>query len=468
MNTELTARPDPQSVAELVQKLCGDYGERAVTSQSVREHHSHGEGLADSALPDVVVFPHSNDEVAAIVRLCHLARVPVIAFGVGTSLEGHVAALYGGVCMDLSQMNGVLEVNAQDLDCRVQAGVTREQLNAELKGTGLFFPIDPGADATIGGMAATRASGTNAVRYGTMRENVLSLKVVLPDGRIIQTSRRAKKSAAGYDLTRLFVGSEGTLGIITEVTLRLYPVQDSMSAAVCAFPTIDGATRTVIQTLQMGVPVARSELLCATTMAALNRHNKLSYRESPTLFLEFHGTQASVVEQAEQVQEVARDNGGLDFQWATRPEERSKIWEARHNAYFACLQLKPGSRAVSTDVCVPISRLAECITETAKEIERASMPIPLFGHVGDGNFHLVILVDPGSRAEMDEAKALNARLVKRALAMEGTCTGEHGIGMGKQGSLQAELGEDVIGLMRDIKKVFDPHNLMNPGKVVTL
>ena len=317
-------------------------------------------------------------------------------------------------------------------------------------------------------MTATRASGTNAVRYGTMRENVLSLKVVLPDGRIIQTSRRAKKSAAGYDLTRLFVGSEGTLGIITEVTLRLYPVQDSMSAAVCAFPTIDGATRTVIQTLQMGVPVARSELLCATTMAALNRHNKLSYRESPTLFLEFHGTQASVVEQAEQVQEIARDNGGLDFQWATRPEDRLKIWEARHNAYFACLQLKPGSRAVSTDVCVPISRLAECITETAKEIERASMPIPLFGHVGDGNFHLVILVDPGSRAEMDEAKALNARLVKRALAMEGTCTGEHGIGMGKQGSLQAELGEDVIGLMRDIKKVFDPHNLMNPGKVVTL
>src|SRR5439155_667190 len=262
----------------------------------------------------------------------------------------------------------------------------------------------------------------------------------LPDGRIIQTSRRAKKSAAGYDLTRLFVGSEGTLGIITEVTLRLYPVEDSMSAAVCAFPTIDGATKTVIQTLKMGVPVARSELLCATTMAALNRHNKLSYRESPTLFLEFHGTQASVVEQAEQVQEVARDNGGLDFQWATRPEDRSKIWEARHNAYFACLQLKPGSRAVSTDVCVPISRLAECITETAKEIERASMPIPLFGHVGDGNFHLVILVDPGSRAEMDEAKALNARLVKRALAMEGTCTGEHGIGMGKQGSLQAELG----------------------------
>jgi D-lactate dehydrogenase (cytochrome) len=306
------------------------------------------------------------------------------------------------------------------------------------------------------------------VRYGTMRENVLSLKVVLPDGRIIQTSRRAKKSAAGYDLTRLFVGSEGTLGIITEVTVRLYPMQESMSAAVCAFPAIDGAANTVIQTLQMGIPVARSELLCATTMAALNRYNKFSYRESPTLFLEFHGTQAGVVEQAKLAQEIARDNGGLDFQWTARPEDRSKLWDARHHAYFACLQLKPGSRAISTDVCVPLSRLAECITETAKDIAKASMPIPLFGHVGDGNFHLVILVDPKSQADVDEAKAINARVVKRALAMEGTCTGEHGIGMGKQGSMRAELGEDVIGLMRDIKKVFDPDNLMNPGKVVTL
>ena len=292
--------------------------------------------------------------------------------------------------------------------------------------------------------------------------------MVLADGRVLQTSRRAKKSAAGYDLTRLFVGSEGTLGIITEVTVKLYPVQEAMSAAVCAFPTIDAAAKAVIQTLQMGIPVARSELLCATTMAALNRHNKLGYRESPTLLLEFHGTAASVVEQANLMQEIARDNGGLDFQWATRPEERSKIWEARHHAYFACLQLKPGARAVSTDVCVPISRLAECIAATATDIEQASMPIPLFGHVGDGNFHLVILVDPGSRAELEEAKALNGRLVARALAMEGTCTGEHGIGIGKQASLRAELGEDVIDVMRDIKRLFDPDNLMNPGKVVSL
>src|SRR6266480_2041720 len=448
------AREFDQSVVAELKALLGD---RVSTSAAVREHHGKDESYFPYALPDVVVFHATTDEVRDVVDICRRHRVPMIPFGVGTSLEGHILAIKGGVSIDLSRMNNVLAVHEEDLDAVVQAGVTRKQLNEYIKHTGLFFPIDPGADATLGGMTATRASGTNAVRYGTMRENVLSLKVVLPDGRIIQTSRRAKKSAAGYDLTRLFVGSEGTLGIITEVTLRLYPVQDSMSAAVCAFPTIDGATTTVIQTLQMGVPVARSELLCATTMAALNRHNKLSYRESPTLFLEFHGTQAS-----------ARDNGGLDFQWATRPEERSKIWEARHNAYFACLQLKPGSRAVSTDVCVPISRLAECITETAKEIEQASMPIPLFGHVGDGNFHLVILVDPDSRAEMDEAKALNARLVKRALAMEGTCTGEHGIGMGKQGSMHAELGEDVIGLMRGIKKLFDPDNLMNPGKVVTL
>jgi D-lactate dehydrogenase (cytochrome) len=442
-------------------------GERVSTSAAVREHHGKDESYLPYALPDAVAYPRSTEEVRDVVEICRRHRVPMIPYGVGTSLEGHVLAVQGGVTIDLSQMNQVLAVHEEDLDAVVQAGVTRKQLNEYIKHTGLFFPIDPGADATLGGMTATRASGTNAVRYGTMRENVLSLKVVLADGRIVQTSRRAKKSAAGYDLTRLFVGSEGTLGIITEVTVKLYPVQEAMSAAVCAFPTIDGATKTVIQTLQMGIPVARSELLCGTTMAALNRHNKLNYRESPTLFLEFHGTEASVVEQAKLVQEIARENGGLDFQWATRPEERSKIWEARHHAYFACLQLKPGARAVSTDVCVPISRLAECVHATTEEIEQASMPIPLFGHVGDGNFHLVILVDPKSPADMEEAKALNARLVQRALAMEGTCTGEHGVGLGKQASLRAELGEDVIGLMRDIKKLFDPDNLMNPGKVVS-
>jgi D-lactate dehydrogenase (cytochrome) len=442
-------------------------GERVTTSAGIREHHGKDESYFPYAPPDAVVFPKSTEEVRDIVNICRRHRVPMIPYGVGTSLEGHILAIQGGVCIDMGQMNQVLAVHEQDMDAVVQAGVTRKQLNEHIKHTGLFFPIDPGADATLGGMSATRASGTNAVRYGTMRENVLSLKVVLADGRIIQTSRRSKKSAAGYDLTRLFVGSEGTLGIITEVTVKLHPVQAAMSAAVCAFETVKGAADTVIQTLQSGIPIARSELLCATTMAALNKHNKTNHREMPTLLLEFHGTEAGVIEQAEMVQEIAKENGGLGFQWATKPEERSKLWEARHNAYFACLQLKAGSRAVSTDVCVPISRLAECIVETTKDIDKASMPIPLFGHVGDGNFHLVILVDPASESDMEEAKALNKRLVKRALAMDGTCTGEHGIGMGTQASLQEELGE-AVDLMRDLKRAFDPENLLNPGKVVPL
>jgi D-lactate dehydrogenase (cytochrome) len=458
------AREFDQSVVSELKALLGD---RVSTSQAVREHHGKDESYFPYALPDVVVFLKTTEEVRDVVNICRTHRVPMIPYGVGTSLEGHILAVQGGVCIDLSQMNQVLAVHEEDLDAVVQAGVTRKQLNEHIKHTGLFFPIDPGADATLGGMTATRASGTNAVRYGTMRENVMSLKVVLPDGRIIQTSRRAKKSAAGYDLTRLFVGSEGTLGIITEVTVKLHPVQAAMSAAVCSFAAIDGAAKTVIQTLQAGIPIARSELLCALTMKALNAHNKTKHREQPTLLLEFHGTEAGVIEQAEMVQEIAKDNGGMDFQWATRPEERSKLWEARHNAYFACLQLKAGSRAVSTDVCVPISRLAECVTETAKDLDKSSLPVPLFGHVGDGNFHLVILVDPASKAEMEEAKAINARLVERALAMEGTCTGEHGVGMGKMGSMRKELGDDMMDLMRDLKKVFDPEGLMNPGKVVS-
>ncbi len=458
------AREFDQSVLTELKALLGD---RVTTSSGIREHHGKDESYFPYAPPDAVVFPHSTEEVRDIVNICRRHRVPMIPYGVGTSLEGHILAIRGGVCIDLGQMNKVLAVHEEDMDAVVQAGVTRKQLNEFIKHTGLFFPIDPGADATLGGMSATRASGTNAVRYGTMRENVLSLKVVLADGRVIQTSRRAKKSSAGYDLTRIFVGSEGTLGIITEVTVKLHPVQAAMSAAVCAFDSVKGAADTVIQTLQSGIPIARSELLCATTMAALNKHNKTSHLEKPTLLLEFHGTEASVVEQAEMVQEIAKENGGQGFQWATRPEERTKLWEARHNAYFACLQLKAGSRAVSTDVCVPISRLAECIVETTKDIDKASMPIPLFGHVGDGNFHLVILVDPASQSDMEEAKALNKRLVKRALAMEGTCTGEHGIGMGKQASLEEELGE-AVDLMRDLKRTFDPENLLNPGKVVTL
>ncbi|HEX5612801.1 MAG TPA: FAD-linked oxidase C-terminal domain-containing protein [Burkholderiales bacterium] len=457
------AREFEQSVLTELRALLGD---RVSTSAAVREHHGKDESYFPYAPPDAVAFPESTEEVRNLVDICRRHRVPMIPYGVGTSLEGHILAVRGGVCIDMSRMNQVLAVHEQDLDAVVQAGVTRKQLNEYIKHTGLFFPIDPGADATIGGMTATRASGTNAVRYGTMRENVLSLKVVLADGRVIQTARRAKKSSAGYDLTRLFVGSEGTLGIITEITVKLHPMQAAMSAAVCAFPTIEGAANTVIQTLQMGVPVARSELLCATTMAALNKYNKMNYREAPTLLLEFHGTEASVVEQAETVQEIARDNGGLDFQWATRAEERSKLWDARHHAYFACLQLKPGARALSTDVCVPISRLAECIAETAQDIERASMPIPLFGHVGDGNFHCVILIDPSNQAEIDEAKALNVRVVKRALAMEGTCTGEHGIGIGKQSYLVEELGE-AVDLMRDLKHAFDPENLFNPGKILS-
>src|SRR5687768_15091 len=459
------AREFDQSVLAELKALLG---ERVSTSAAVREHHGKDESYFPYALPDAVVFPQTTEEVRDVVDICRRHRVPMIPYGVGTSLEGHILATRGGICVDMSRMNRIVAVHEQDLDVVVEAGVTRKQLNEYIKHTGLFFPIDPGADATLGGMSATRASGTNAVRYGTMRENVLSLKVVLADGRVIQTSRRAKKSAAGYDLTRLFVGSEGTLGVITEVTVKLHPVQAAMSAAVCAFPSIQGAADTVIQTLQAGVPIARSELLCATTMAALNRHNKTSHREMPTLLLEFHGSEAGVVEQAETVQALARDNGGLDFQWATRPEERSKLWEARHQAYFACLQLKPGARALSTDVCVPISRLAECVVATAKDIEQASLPIPLFGHVGDGNFHLVILIDPNNPAEIAEAKALNVRVVQRALAMEGTCTGEHGVGIGKQAYLLEELGADAVELMRELKRAFDPDNLMNPGKVVSL
>ncbi len=453
--------------ASLLDELRSLLGDRLTTSRGVREHHGKDESYFPYAPPDAVVFPESTGEVRDIVDLCRRHRTPMIPFGVGTSLEGHVLAIHGGVCVDLSRMNKVLAVHEADLDAAVQAGVTRKQLNEHIRHTGLFFPVDPGADATLGGMAATRASGTNAVRYGTMRENVLALTVVLADGRVITTSRRSRKSAAGYELTRLFVGSEGTLGIITELTVRLYSVPEAMSAAVCSFPDIAGAVNTVIQTLQAGIPIARSEALCATTMKAINAHSKTNYREQPTLFLEFHGTQAGVEEQARLLQEIARENGGMDFEWTTKAEDRSRLWAARHQAYFACLQLRPGSRAVSTDVCVPISRLTECIVETSKDIERASMPIPLFGHVGDGNFHCEILIRPDSESELAEAKAFNERVVNRALAMEGTCTGEHGIGFGKMKSLRKELGE-AVDLMATLKHAIDPENLMNPGKVVSL
>jgi D-lactate dehydrogenase (cytochrome) len=449
----------------LLDALRGLLGDRLTTVRQVREHHGTDISSYPVTPPDAVVFPHTTDEVVAIVNLCARHRTPMIPFGIGTSVEGHVLATHGGVCIDLSQMNRVLEVNASDLDVRVEPGVTRKQLNAYLHATGLFFPIDPGADASLGGMASTRASGTNAVRYGTMRENVLGTTVVLADGRVIRTGGRARKSAAGYDLTRLFVGAEGTLGIITELTLRLYAIPAGLSAAVCAFPTVAAAVDSVIEAIQCGIPLARVELLDALTVKAVNRYSKLTLREAPTLWYEFHGTARGVEEQATQMQEIARAHGGLDFEWATRPEERSRLWQARHDAYFACLQLRAGSRMIATDVCVPISRLAECIAQTQEDIARSTMPIPLFGHVGDGNFHLMILVDPDSDADLKEAWDLNTRLVRRALAMGGTCTGEHGIGLGKREFLVEEFGAGV-DVMRQLKATLDPGNLFNPGKVI--
>jgi D-lactate dehydrogenase (cytochrome) len=451
-----------QPVIEALQGLLGD---RLSLSAAVREQHGKDESYHTPHPPDAVAFAQSTEEVAEIVKICAAHNTPIIPFGTGTSLEGHVAALHGGVCIDVSQMNEVIRVNAEDLDVTVQPGVTRKQLNEYLRDTGLFFPIDPGADASLGGMTATRASGTNAVRYGTMRENVLGLTVVLADGRIIRTSRRARKSSAGYDLTRLFVGSEGTLGVITEVTLRLYGIPEAISSAVCSFESIKGAIDTVITTIQCGIPIARIELLDEVQMDACNKYSGLDYPVQPTLFLEFHGTEAGVKEQAEMVQELAAENGGGNFQWTTKAEERSKLWQARHDAAYACMALRPGSKGWATDVCVPISRLAECIMETKKDLEGTDLITPLVGHVGDGNFHLVYLVDPENEDEIAEAKELNDRLVQRALAMEGTCTGEHGVGYGKIDFLTAEHGE-AVSVMRQIKKALDPQNLMNPGKIV--
>ncbi len=450
---------------ELIAALRAQFGERLATSQAIRDHHGKDESAFPVAPPDAVVFPQSTEECVAIVKLCAQHRTNIVPYGVGTSLEGHVLAIHGGICVDMSRMNNVIAVNVDDLDCTVRAGVTRKQLNLHLQHTGLFFPIDPGADATLGGMAATRASGTNAVRYGTMRENVLGLTVILADGRVIKTGGRSRKSAAGYDLTRLLVGSEGTLGLITEVTLRLYPQPEAASAATCTFPTIDAAVRTVIQTIQLGVPIARCELLDALTIKAVNAHSKLGLREAPMLFCEFHGTPASVKEQAETVQTIAKEQGGMDFEWATKQEDRTRLWQARHDAYPACLRLKPGGRAMSTDVCVPISRLAECIAETNKDLQGTTIPIALFGHVGDGNFHLAIMVDPNNPADIAEAERVNHNVVSRALAMGGTCTGEHGIGFGKLDFLDAEHGE-AVSVMHAIKQSLDPHGLFNRGKVI--
>ena len=459
--TDSTFLKDP--CLQELQKLLG---ERLSVSNSVREQHGRDESFHASAPPEAVAFVENNEEVAEIVRICVQYQKPIIPFGTGTSLEGHVAALHGGVCLDVSGMNKVLEVNENDLDCRVQAGVTRKQLNQHLRNSGLFFPIDPGADASLGGMTATRASGTNAVRYGTMRENVLGLTVVTADGRIIRTGTRARKSSAGYDLTRLFVGSEGTLGIITEIQLRLYGVPEAISAAVCSFETMEGAVNTTISTIQMGIPVARIELLDEVQVDAINRYSDFDYALKPTLFFEFHGTEAWVREQSEMVKEISTEEGGSDFQWSTREQEKQKLWEARHNAYYAGLALRPGSKGWATDVCVPISRLADCILETRSDIEESKLTVPLVGHVGDGNFHLLFLIDPeNEEEELKLYQSLNDRLIERALRMGGTCTGEHGIGSGKIKYMKAEHG-DSLDLMRQIKQALDPDNLMNPGKML--
>jgi len=453
------------SRAALVADLKTLLGDRCTTNPTQIEHHGHGESWHVPGAPDVVVFPVTTEEVSAIVKVAGRHGAPIVPFGAGTSLEGHVNAIAGGVSIDLSRMNRVLRVSADDLDATVEAGVTHRQLNKALANTGMAFWVDPGADATIGGMAATRASGTTAVRYGTMRETVLGLTVVLPNGDVIRTGGRARKSSAGYDLTRLFVGSEGTLGVITEVTVRLHGLPEAVSAAVCSFESMEGAVQTVITTIQLGIPVARIELMDEVQIDAVNRYSHLSYAIKPTLLFEFHGTsQVAVAEHAETVQQLAADNGGSDFRWATTTEDRARLWQARHNTLFAALALRPGSKAWVTDVCVPISKLAECILDTRRDLQASTLVAPLVGHVGDGNFHLNILVDPGSQLELAEVKVFNARLIARALALGGTCTGEHGIGLGKMDYLVDEHG-DAVEVMKTIKRALDPDNRMNPGKM---
>jgi D-lactate dehydrogenase (cytochrome) len=455
------------SLEQALKQLKELLGDRLSTNVAVRDHHARDESWHPGCAPDAVCFVQDAEEVSRALAICFQHEVPVIPFGTGTGLEGGTVALHGGVCIDVSRMNSIVAVHVEDMDCIVQPGVTRKQLNSHLHDTGLFFPIDPGADASLGGMAATRASGTNAVRYGTMRENVLSLKVVMADGRIINTGHRARKSAAGYDLTRLFVGSEGTLGIIVELTLRLHGRPEAISAARVYFNEIDGAVNTAIQTIQCGVPIARMELIDAAQMQAINRYSKTSFPEKVALFLEFHGSSTSVKEQAETVGEICKDLGGSGFEWTVYEEERSAMWDARHSAAYASMAVKPTARAYATDVCVPISRLADCIRETREDVLRSTQaPSFLLGHIGDGNFHYVFLVDPNAPEELEQALHLSERMVHRAIRLGGTCTGEHGIGLGKQKYLQLEFGESGLELMKTLKTALDPHNLMNPGKLV--
>ena len=462
---EVNQRPTPQA---LIDTLKAEFGPRCSTAQAVCEQHGRDESAFAVPPPAAVVFAESTADVARVLALCNEQSVPVIPFGAGSSLEGHLLAVQGGISLDVSRMNRVLSINAEDLTVTVQPGVSRKQLNEEIKHTGLFFPIDPGADASIGGMCATRASGTNAVRYGTMRENVLALEVVSASGQVLRTGTRARKSSAGYDLTRLMVGSEGTLGVITEVTLRVYPLPEAISAAICFFPSIEAAVRTTIEIIQMGIPIARVELVDGPTVAMFNQQSKLSLREEPLLLMEFHGSPASVKEQAELVQDIALGQGGQAFEWADTPEERTRLWTARHNAYFSAIQSRPGCRVISTDVCVPISRLADCLLESAQEAKDSGLPHFLLGHVGDGNFHFGYMIDPDSQAERLVAETLNEKVVRRALSMDGTCSGEHGVGVHKIGFLQSEAGDAALDMMRAIKRTLDPKNILNPGKIFTL
>ncbi len=461
----LALREGPPALLDALQ---AQFGSRCSTGQAVREQHGRDESVFEVPPPAAVVFAESTDDVSAAVALAAQYRVPVIPFGVGSSLEGHLLAVQGGISIDLGRMNQIVAIHPEDLTVTVQPGVTRKQLNEALKSSGLFFPIDPGADASLGGMSATRASGTNAVRYGTMRDNVLGLEVVTASGEVVRTGTRARKSSAGYDLTRLMVGSEGTLGVMTEITLKVYPLPEAVSAAVCSFPSIEAAVRTTIAIIQMGVPIARVELVDAKTVRMVNAYAKLGLREEALLLMEFHGSPASVKEQAETVQEIAADHGGNAFEWASTPEERTRLWAARHNAYFAAIQSRPGCRAISTDTCVPISRLADCLLESIDEVEASGIPYFLVGHVGDGNFHFGYLIDPHSPQERTTAEALNHKLVERALRMDGTCTGEHGIGLHKMDFLLAEAGTGAVDMMRTIKTALDPHNIMNPGKIFAL
>ena len=459
-------RPVPQAFLDALQTRFG--AQQYSNSQAVREQHGRDEGSLQAPPPSAVVFAESTQDVSDAVKLASQYEVPVIAYGAGSSLEGHLLAIQGGISIDVSRMNKILSINADDLTVTVQPGITRKQLNDAIKDTGLFFPIDPGADASIGGMSSTRASGTNAVRYGTMRENVLTLEVVTASGEVIRTGTRAKKSAAGYDLTRLLVGSEGTLGIFTEITVRLYPLPEAVSAAICSFPSIEAAVRTVIQTIQLGVPIARVELIDANTVRMVNAHSKLGLREEIMLLMEFHGSPAGVKEQAETVQMIADEWGGKAFEWATTPEERTRLWTARHNAYFAAVQSRPGCRAISTDTCVPISLLADALLDSVKEADESGIPYFLVGHVGDGNFHFGYLIDPNDPSERARAEALNHTLVERTIKLGGTCTGEHGIGIHKMGFLVDETGAGAVEMMRTIKRALDPKNILNPGKIFSL